>query len=281
MIAVLLMAMLAAGPGHHRTTARGGSAAARQTAPKVSPLAVYLEEGRHKEGLAWLHAFGHDTPDEVRYRGLFHHGLAEPERTLEVLVPVYRAHPEDDEVALAVAEASLWKKDYRTAATVLGQLKAPEAPEALRVRGLLFEQAGRLPEALAVYDRAVPLLKRPWGTLERKAQVLSWLKRFPEAAAAYRQVVESKQASVGLRQRCRVRLAELRAWQKDFEGALGQLDQLLGEDPHLVDAMLLRGQILEWQGHFVEAKQTYSRVLAVDSGQAEARLRLGKLLWVK
>src|SRR6185369_6462746 len=130
---------------------------------------------------------------------LFHHGLAEADPTLTALVPIYRAHPEDDQVALAVAEASLWKKDYKTAVTVVGQLRSPDAPEALRVRGMVFEQVGRLPEALALYDLAIPKLPLPYGTMERKAQVLSWLKRFDEAAAQYKQVIDSPKASLGLR----------------------------------------------------------------------------------
>jgi tetratricopeptide (TPR) repeat protein len=117
--------------------------------------------------------------------------------------------------------------------------------------------------------------------MERKAQVLSWVKRFDESATLYARIVSAKAASLGLRRRCRVRLAELSAWRKDLDGALAQLASILKEDPRLVDAMLLEGQILEWKGQYPEAKQVYSRVLAVDAGQAEARLRLNKLLWVK
>jgi tetratricopeptide (TPR) repeat protein len=245
-----------------------------------APLESYLQQQKYREGLEWLRRFGRGTPEEARYGGLFHFGLAEPDPTLQALVPVYRVHPEDDVVGLAVAEASLWKKDYRTATTVVSQLRAPEAPEALRVRGLLYEQAGRFPEALALYDKAIPRLPRPYGTMERKGQVLSWMKRFEEAAATYQKIVASPQASLGLRARCRVRLAELTAWRKDLDGALAQLKALLIEEPRLVDALLLQGQILEWKGEFAAAKRTYSRVLAIDAGSAEARLRLDKLLWV-
>jgi tetratricopeptide (TPR) repeat protein len=261
--------------------AAAGAAAPRARAVPAPALESFLQQRQYREGLEWLRSFGRGTPEEDRYRGLFHHGLSEPDPTLQYLVPVYRAHPGDDTVALAVAEASLWKKDYKTAATVTGLLQKPEAPEALRVRGMLFEQAGRLPEALDFYSRAIPRLALPWGTRERKAQVLSWLKRFDEAAALYQEVASSKQASPGLRQRCRVRLAELTAWKKDFDGALAQLAQLLKEEPRLPEALLLRGQILEWRGEFGEAKQTYSRLLAIDGSNAEARLRLNKLLWVK
>jgi tetratricopeptide (TPR) repeat protein len=151
----------------------------------------------------------------------------------------------------------------------------------MRVRALLFEQAGRFPEALALYDRAIPGLAQPWGAMERKAQVLSWMKRFDDAGATYAQVVASPQASLGLRRRCRVRQAELTAWRKDLDGALGQLAALLKEEPRLTDALLLQGQIQEWKGQFAAAKQSYSRILTIDAAHAEARLRLDKLLWVK
>lgn len=272
MIGPLLLLLAAA------STPAGASAGKPASAP---PLAAFLEQGKHRQGLDWLRSFGRGTPAEERYRGLFHHGLAEPDLTLQVLVPIYRIRPDDDTVALAVAEASLWKKDYKTAATVIGQLEAPEAPEALRVRGLLFEQAGRFAEAIDLYTRAIPRLALPFGTMERKAQVLSWQKRFDEAAALFEQVVASKQASPILRLRCRVRLAELAAWRKDLDGALVQLRKLLEEEPRQTDALLLEGQILEWKGEFGAAKRSYSRILAVDSAHAEARLRLNKLLWVK
>jgi tetratricopeptide (TPR) repeat protein len=252
-----------------------------KTAAAPAPLESFLVQRHYEEGLAWLRRFGHGGPDEQRYRGLFHHGLAQPDPTLEALVPIYRARPTDDVVAVAVAEASLWKKDLKTAVTVTSQLQAPDAPEALRVRGMILEQAGRLPEALGLYDRAIPKLALPWGTMERKAQVLSWLKRFPEAGGLYRQVVASPQASAGLRLRCRVRLAELTAWQRDLDGALDQLNKLLTEEPKLTDALLLQGQVLEWKGDFAGAKRAYSRALAVDAGASEARLHLDKLLWVK
>jgi len=256
-------------------------AAASTAAAAKAPLAEFLDQGKYQQGLEWLRSFGRGGPDEARYRGLFNYGLGRPDEALRDLVPVYRAQPKDDVVALAIAEASLWKKDYKTASTVLGTLQAPEAPDALRVRGLLFEQAGRLAEAIETYDRAIPRLRSPWETMERRAQVLSWMKRFDDARSGYEQVVGSREAPLEVRRRGRVRLAELSAWRKDFDGALAQLDALLREAPGRTDALLLKGQIFEWKGSFGEAKQTYSQVLAIDGNNAPARLRLNKLVWVK
>ena len=276
----LLSAPLAA-QAAPRSAPKRPAETARGANDQVHPLALLLEQGKYAEGLQWLRSFGKGTAEENRYRGLFHHGLGQSDAALKHLVPAYRARPEDDVVALAVAEASLWKKDPKTASAVLEKLQQRDAPQAMRVRGLLLEQAGRLTEALALYERAIPALRQPWGTMERKAQVLSWLKRFDEASATYAKVAASSQASIELRRRCRVRMAELAAWKKDFDGALSQLARLLAEEPRLTDALLLRGQILEWKGQFGEAKRTYSRILAVDAEHREARLRLDKLLWVE
>lgn len=259
-------------------------AAPRKAAPATqeeTSLAAFLERRQFTEGLAWLSSLGDGSPAQQRYRGLFHHGLFQADATLKDLLPIYRENPSDDQIGLAVAEACLWKKDLKTATTILGDLKAPEAPNALRVRAMLYEQARRLPEALQLYERAIPGLDLPWGALERKAQVLSWLKRFDEAGATYATIIRSTQASLPQRQRCRVRRAELTAWRKDLDGALAELAEVLREAPRLTEALMLRGQILEWQAKHREAKQTYSHVLTIESNHPEARLRLQKLLWVQ
>lgn len=249
-------------------------------APSAAPLPA--AQAPHEAAAPAIKAsFASDAERErARSQGLAQAALGEHARALEVLVPVYQARPDDD-VALAIAEASLEKRDFRTAETVLRALAAPDAPNALRVRGLLHEQANQLNEALALYERALPGLAQPLATLERRARVLGWLARFDESHAAYAALAANEAASVGLRQRCRVRMAELTAWKKDLDGALAQLRQLLTEDPKLADALLLQGQILEWQGRYADAKQSYSSLLAFDAANAEARLRLDKLLWVK
>jgi tetratricopeptide (TPR) repeat protein len=259
----------------------GAPVANAQEKPAAAPLSVLYEQGKHHEGLDWLQRFGKGTAEEKRYRGLFHYRLGHADAALEHLLAAYRAGPHDDTVALALTEVCLWKKDVKTAKVVIAKLQAPEEPEALRVRGMVLELDGRLADALALYERAIPRAKQPWGTLERKALVLSWLKRFDEAMAAYAKVAESNAASWELRQRCRVRMAELTAWKKDFAGALAQLDKLLQGDPRLIPAWLLKGQILEWSGRFGDAKGAYSRILAIDPKHAEAKLRLNKLLWMK
>lgn len=219
--------------------------------------------------------------DGARARGLEHFENGEYARAAELLAAVYRARPEDDAVALAVAESSVQIRDLRTAELVIAALREPNAPEALRVRGTLLEQAGKFSEALTLYERASEGLSKPQLTIEARARMLSWLERFDEAAATYATLLADDSADLEQRRRVRVRLAELTAWRKDLEGALAQLAEVLVEEPGRADALLLQGQILEWQGRYPEAKRSYSTLLAADSDHAEARLRLNKLLWVR
>lgn len=250
---------------------------------RPAPLDAGRPAGRALEGRASAapSALDPSARDELRYRGLCHHGLGEADATLEHLVPVYRADPSDDRVALAIAEASLWKQDVKTAQGVVAALRVPEAPEALPVRGLLLEQSGQLDAAIALYERSIPRLEQPWSILERQAQALSWLRRFDAALATYARVAGDPAASPEQRLRCRVRMAEIAAWQRDLDGALAQLRSIASDAPERVDALLLQGQIQEWQGDFIGAKHSYSRILSADADQADARSRLGRLLWVE
>jgi tetratricopeptide (TPR) repeat protein len=222
-----------------------------------------------------------DNRDNFRRQGFQYYSEWNADSTLSYLLPIYWAHPEEDSVAIAVAEASLWKKDFRTATQVITHLRNSESPEALRVKGLLFEQAGRLNEALQLYDKAIPRLLKPWGTMERRAQVLAWLGRVPEAKAQVQKVLKAKEPSEGLRIRCLLDLALWTAWDKDLSGSILLIKQALALDGKSIEALLQLGQVYEWQGNFSQAKKTYGRVLNLNDRHAEARLRLDKLQWVE
>jgi|GEM_PF-2105912 len=222
-----------------------------------------------------------DNRDNSRRQGFQYYSEWNADSTLFYLLPLYRAHPEEDSVAIAVAEASLWKKDFRTATQVINNLRHSDSPEAFRIKGLLFEQAGRLTEALEIYDKAIPRHPQPWGTMERRAQVLAWLGRVPEAKAQVQKVLGAKEPSKGLRVRCLLDLALWTAWDKDLSGSVKLLEQTLALDGKSIEALLQLGQVYEWQGDFPQAKKTYGRVLNLNDRHAEARLRLDKLQWVK
>jgi tetratricopeptide (TPR) repeat protein len=221
------------------------------------------------------------TPADPRLLGLVHHALYRPDSTLAVLGPLHRAGSADSRVVFALAEAFLWKKDYRNAQALLDAWPGKDDLGYLRVLATQMELVNRHGEALAIWDEVIGRDPRPWGAMERKAIVLSWTKRFDESQALFAKVASSNAASAPLRLRCQVRRAEVMAWSKDLEGALKELRGVLASHPDHVEASLLRGQILEWLGRYPEAKATYTAVLQKRPDLASARLRLEKLGWVK
>lgn len=201
--------------------------------------------------------------------------------TLHYLVPLYQKNPGIDSVGLAIAEASLWKKDFKTATTVIANLQKPESAESWRVRGLLYEQVGRLAEALVAYDKAIPFLKQPWGTMERKAQVLAWSGKRNEAKNLIQKVLASPEISMGLRSRSELHLALWLAWDKDLDQSIKLIERILQREPNHVEAMMQLAQVFEWKGNYKGAKHLFGKVLEVQPSHGEARLKLGRLQWVQ
>ncbi len=216
-----------------------------------------------------------------RTLGLRFYDRWQADSTLSLLLPIYKENPQDDSVALAVAEASLWKKDIHTTSSIIANLKNPLSGDALRIHGMLFLQAGRLAEALQMFDRAIPKLNKPWGAMEQRALALAWLKRFEEAIQQAQKVTASKEASIGIRVRTHIHLATWYSWQKQWDLSKQEIAKALQLDKSSVDAYLQLGQIQEWLGNYHEAKESYGKILSIQSNHAEARLRLNKLHWVK
>lgn len=223
---------------------------------------------------------GPARPD-ARLLGLVHHALYQPDSVLRVLGPVFKEGKADDRVVFALAEAFLWKKDYRDAQAILDPFPRKDELGYLRVQATQMELVNRHAEALEIWDRVIARDPRPWGAMERKAILLSWMKRFDLSQELFAKVASSKAVSAPLRLRCLVRRAEVLAWNKDLDGSLKALQEILASHPDHVDALLLRGQVLEWLGRYPEAKATYTALLQKHPDHAAARLRLEKLGWVK
>lgn len=237
-----------------------------------------LDDHRADEAFEVLRA--RKDPDP-RLLGLVHHGAYRPDSVLAVLGPLHKAGEADDRVVLALAEAFLWKKDYRNAQALLDGFPRKEDLAYLRVQATQMELVNRHADALAIWDRVIARDPRPWGAMERKAIVLSWTKRFEESVALFSKVIDAPKASEPLRLRCRVRRAEVQAWNRDLDGALLGLRQILASRPDHAEAALLQGQVFEWQGRFPEAKATYTALLQKRPDHAGARLKLERLGWVE
>jgi tetratricopeptide (TPR) repeat protein len=222
-----------------------------------------------------------NTPDFNKTQGLAWYTLYNADSSIYYLSRYYKTNANDDQMALALAESFLWKKDYKTSSAILEKIQNQKQVEYYRVKALLMEMAGRFDESLELYNIAIHQDSLPYGLMERKATVLKWLKRFKESEQVLREIIATPIVSPGLRTRCEISLAELLAWQKQIDPALLILKNLIKKHPHNHDALMLEAQLFEWKGNYRKAKDNYNLILSIDANHKEARLKLGKLQWVK
>jgi tetratricopeptide (TPR) repeat protein len=257
-----------------------GCAALVQAACPPGKAAQLLKQGLHEKALAALKGCPAD-PATHKARGIAFHGLYQPDSAIHSLRLAHEGGLKDDEVLLPLAEALLWKKDFRAASEVADAVKAKEGAGYLKVMARKHEILGELDQAVAHYDKAIALEKLPYGTLERKAMVLSWMKKFDESIAIYDGILKEKVVSQGLKVRCLIRKAEVMSWKNEFDPALAELDKALAKDRKNLEARLVKGRILEWKGEYKPAKALYAEILALAPDNEQAKLRLEKLSWVQ
>ncbi len=223
-------------------------------------------------------------------KGLSYYGLYNPDSVVEYLGRAARSSSATDTVLICLAESRLWKKEFDEAHRLLARTDDKTLPGYKRVAALYLEMTGELAGAAALYDSLILVEKQPWNSLMRKAQVLSWMKRFDESIVIFSRVALSDSAPLPVRLSAVIRRAEVKAWQHQFPSAFHELDSLIHllarvKDPvsrdRIVEALQLKGQVLEWDGRFQEAKETYKDILLKDPGNKRAKLILEKLLWVK
>ncbi|MEK7392060.1 MAG: tetratricopeptide repeat protein, partial [Fibrobacterota bacterium] len=122
---------------------------------------------------------------------------------------------------------------------------------------------------------------RKWESMMRKARLEAWMQDLDGAKGLYEKVLSTLETPDAVRQQCKIRLAEIAAWKKDFPKSIAILDSMLAAMPGHVDATLLKGQILEWKGEYPQAKSIYTAAIQVHPSDANLRYRLEKLSWVK
>lgn len=220
-----------------------------------------------------------DCKEGSPVKGLVHHALYEGDQAILHLKKAFDAGNREDDVLLALADALLWKKDFRTSLRVMQEVKDTTSVGWLKVNARKHEFLGEFDRALALYEKVIPREKLPYGSMERKALLLSWNKDFDASIAEYTRILDSKVASEGQKLRCRIQRAEVMAWNKEFEKALVELDKVLSQQPGNAEAGLVKGRILEWSGRYSEAKKTYQEILNRNPGHEQAKLRLEKVGW--
>lgn len=189
----------------------------------------------------------------VRLEGILAYATGQADAALVSLSRAHATDPRDPWVALLLAEVQCWKSQTRKAALLLA----------------------------TVSDSVAASSSRPWTYSFHRARVLGWLGRYEDAEGQYRKSYNSPGAALRVRILSQVGLAEIAAWRKQYDDALRIVGLALADSPGSVEAILMKGQIQEWQGHYREARRTYTRALQLSPGLTELSTRLEKLSWVK
>lgn len=256
----------------------GSPFAAVQDSSLESRIFALLDNHRAPEARILL---GKSKVQDARLRGLICHGSYQADSTLAILGPLQRAGSRDPRVLLALADAFLWKKDFRNAEMLLESCPAKESVPYLKTSASLLESTRRIEEAIAMWDRVIARDPLPWEAMERKAIALGWLKRFGPSIELLDRIIAAPPVSAPQRLRARTKRAETLAWMKEFDKALDEIGRIKATHPDHVPGLLLEGSIREWQGRFVEAKSIYSTILQTTPHQSEALARMENLEWVK
>ena len=144
---------------------------------------------------------------------------------------------------------------------------------ALIDEGNVFEEQGRIPEAMARYDAAVqvdPLCAR--AHLNR-GNILLASAQIDEARSAYQLAITCDPNYAG----AHFNLGNLNCRAGDFELALRNYQAAIGISPDFADAFVAMANALDSLGRAAEAIENYERALVINPGYAEVHFNLGML----
>ena len=154
-------------------------------------------------------------------------------------------------------------------------MSPPNELQALLQQAALHERQGRLPEAVALYERLLkqwPALPNTWYNL---ALLQRRLGRFEQALASYQQALNRN-----VEQPEEVHLNRSVIYSDGLhqpDAAERELQAALTLNPHYVPALLNLGNLHEDLGRRDAALASYERLLAIDPGCHEALARYAKL----
>ena len=139
-----------------------------------------------------------------------------------------------------IARAGLQKDDEKRLADLNEAVRlAPGEPAAVRARGLVHADQGKLDLALADLEAAIKLEPEHARTYELKALVLAKQEKYDEALAALAQARKVEPKSVGPL----VQQARVHALQMNLQAALDDLNQAHALEPDNLGVLLFRANI--------------------------------------
>jgi tetratricopeptide (TPR) repeat protein len=259
------------------------------TCQKKAAQALRVDE--YETALAALVPCSQD-PETWRLKAVAYHRLFNPDSAAAYFLKAVEQGTMDDALRINFSEVLLWKKEFKKAGDMLDKVTDKAGLPYRKVYAMRLEMLGKFDEAIAFYDSMIAVEKQPWNSMVRKGEVLSWQKKFNEAITLFTTVSAVENAPKSLRMYALIRRAEVKAWQKESSFALNELDKVISMDANpalaqrpvkdrILEALRLKGTILEWNGKYKEAKETYKNMLLIDPDSKRAKLLLEKMLWVK
>ena len=190
-----------------------------------------IDDEKFEKALALIHKTKISSKKTNLYKGIIYHGMYKPDSAIYYLKKSYKANIRTDEVLIKLSHALLWKKKVKETDRLLSKVKDKNALEFMKVLAYKHEVMGELKKALSIYDDIIKREKLPYGTMERKAIVLSWDKQYDASIKLLDKIIDTKIVSKPLRVRCLIHKAKVQSWKLKFNDALESLNAALKTDP--------------------------------------------------
>lgn len=139
---------------------------------------------------------------------------------------------------------------------------APGDAAAVRARGMVYADQGKLVEALADFEAAIKLEPDHAPTYEAKALVLAKQEKYDAALAALAQARKVEPKSVGPL----VQQARVHAMQSNLQAALNDLNQAYTLEPDNLGVLLLRASVYQELKQNAKAMADVDQVLKLQPG---------------
>ncbi len=134
-------------------------------------------------------------------------------------------------------------------------------------------RAGKVEEALAIYDHIVEARPQDLEAHKGRAIALGRLARYPAALEEYAQVIALQPGDV----EARIGRARILGWMGRYSEAEVECRRVLTDSPNAVEAYLQLGTILGWQRKYPEAAELFERARTLAPHDPEPFVGLARL----
>ncbi|MDT3737807.1 MAG: tetratricopeptide repeat protein [Denitratisoma sp.] len=238
-----------------------GTTPGRATESALDRASALLHQGKHEEAEATaLQAIG-DEPDFAARAwflvGAARHRLQRPEAALAAMLHALSFDPAQDEALRACAILYLELKRPREALPLAEDLcrRHPGDISTIVDAGIILEEVGDLPAALARYDAALRLSPRDYRARLNRGALLSRLGRLKDALLDNQTLVRSHVGSAA----AHYNLADVLLRLDRYADALAAVERALRLAPATAEYHMLRGLVLAMLERDAEASASFMR----------------------